>query len=313
MATASLTRARCVALALWLVTAAASAQEFDVFDLNDFLDPRERGAVFGPRGYGMADDGNAYTTVRAYAGAIDDYQWRNVATENEIGFLHVAASHYWAAEQLNVKLTSMVGPAKASLPQYRAMLQYAHYVATDPPDAGVDGQQSERFAARYLVSWSIERDVLGTDELTPEERRKLGKLDTSHVKQEFGIEADVMVRFRGKPRVGSFVYVHRNVGDGETLDRFTYVLRTGDARIKTTRLSASVGFGVERSDGWHFGAIRPVFLYAIPLKLTSGMLNFSYAPSFVPGAAQQLHHELGIFIDQTVFSRLKPQKHVPRP
>ena len=158
-----------VALLLFLFAgAAAQAQELDVFDPNDFIDPRERGAVFRPGGLGVTDPGAPFSLVRLYGGRVTDYQYRNASTDADLSFVHATASRYWGDHQLNLKLTSFHADDDAQLPTLRGTVQFGRYFGQyfRLRREGIDAAKEEqRIAARVLFTWSTERSPFeGRDE-----------------------------------------------------------------------------------------------------------------------------------------------------
>ena len=133
-----------VAALLLLCAAAAVAQEFEIFDPNDFVDPRERGAVFAPTGMRLLSPGAAFSVVRVYGGIVSNYQWRDTPSGADLSFAHVVWNRYRDNWQLNLKLTTYDVQAGAQLPWYRGTVQFGRYFAqslreqslqplTDPP------------------------------------------------------------------------------------------------------------------------------------------------------------------------------------
>src|SRR6476646_9304387 len=88
-----------------LYAAAAAAQEFDIYDPNDFIDPRVRGVVFDTQRNGVVESGMDFTLMHIYAGSIYDYQWRTASTGADLKFLHLATTYYHGDKQFNLKLT----------------------------------------------------------------------------------------------------------------------------------------------------------------------------------------------------------------
>jgi len=295
---------RVLAIVTLFLACSAAAQEFDIFDLNDFIDPRDRGAVFRPEGWGVTNGGNPFGIIRAYTGGVADYQWRNLPTDTNVTFLHLTGSQYWSNKQVNVKLTSFGGPEGANLPRLRGTFQFGYYLTTEQP-ADEKGVRPPPVAVRYLVTYSIERNSTGD----PARSDAL-----QNVNHEFGLEADVQIALpqltENGPRsvTGSFVFVRRSLGDGNTIDRLTYVHREKEVQLRTVNIATDIGVGGERDpDGWHWGAIRPMFLCTIPIPAMRSNINLTYAPTWVPRTGRRLHHEFALFLDATLFSKLLPR------
>lgn len=302
--------ARRLAAAVVLFGAATlRAQEFDIFEANDFVDPRERGAVFSAeQRFGVTDPGQPFTVMRVFTGRIvNDYQWRNVPTGAESNFVHLATTFYRGDKQFTAKLTSFYGDDDAQLPSYRGTLQFGQYFVTaavktreeepqpDVIDAEAEDDSSEddvRAAGRYLLTAGLEHNPFDDGPL---------------VLYEYGIESTGYVRKGNTAVSGSLVWTHRIVSEEKSIDRVSYYYRFGDRTYLNGRFrgSASAGIGGERNDGWHWGAMRVVLTGSVEIPLLRTGLNVAYAPTFVPGrATRNTYHEVAVFLDTTALRRL---------
>jgi hypothetical protein len=284
---------RTLVLAFALLAAAAvEAQEFDVFDPNDFLDPRIRGGAFNDQGPGMSKPGDRFDVIRAYSGRVTDFQWRNQPTGVDLAFLHLTGSIYDGNKQLNLKFTAFDPDQGAQqLPRYRSTAQFGYYFATE--GRGAEGDKSPRVSGRLLVSYTFE------DAETDGPARQ-------HA-HEYGMELDAYRHFGRLPVEGSLVWVRRYAGAGEIADRLSYLYRLPSASILGVSLGASVGAGVEHAETWHAGAMRAVFsaAYDIPLGFT---VNASYAPAYIPGLpSRRTYHELAFYVDRTLMAHFSPR------
>lgn len=283
-----------VAVVVLLAAASAFAQEFEIFDPNDFVDPRVRGAEFRPIGIGLAEPGDDFAIIRAYTGRVTDYQWRNEPTEVDLSFIHVTGTWYREDRQLNLKLTAFnPDEGNSALPRYRGTAQFGYYFATHQRLIG-DDDDTRRVAGRLLVSYSFE-DATVTDNRIR---------DFTH---EYGIEADIHARLGRLNIMGSFIWTRRWASEDELVDRYTYIYRPPDLTYRRLHLTASLGGGIERSATWQSGALRGVFTgsYELPFGIR---LNASYAPAYLPGRDERRsYHELAIYVDRTVLTRLVPR------
>lgn len=286
--------ARLVLAAILLLAATAHAQELDIFEANDFIDPRERGAVFAEDGtFGLLEPGEPFTVMRVFAGRIvNDYQWRNVQTGAESNFLHLATTLYRGDKQFTAKLTTFQGDKEAELPSYRGTLQYGQYFVTMAPPKVDDAEEDMRVAGRYLFTASMEHNPFD---------------DGRPLLYEYGFETTGYAR-KGKRKVsGSLVWMHRVVSKDQSIDRVTYYYRFADRTYLNGRFrwNAYVGIGGERNDGWHWGATRAVLTGAIEIPALRTGLNVAYAPTYVPGRnTRNTYHEVAIFLDTTALRRL---------
>ena len=144
-----------VVLLVTLLSAAVGAQELDIFEVSDFVDPRLRGAKFNDEGTAATEPGADYFIIRAVAGGAANYSWRTVPSDANVAFFHVSSSYYRGLNQLNLKLTRVQSASDSSLPHWRATAQLAHYVLARNTRSAVSD-----VAGRYLVTTSIEENRL---------------------------------------------------------------------------------------------------------------------------------------------------------
>src|SRR5262245_31192970 len=281
---------------LLLVAAAAAAQEFDVYDPNDFIDPRVRGALFEKGCCRVVENGTDFTLMRVYAGNIYDYQWRSTSTGADLKFLHLATAYYRGDKQFNLKLTGFDPHGAASVPNSRGTMQFGKYFVSG---AAREGEEDRRIAGRILLTWSVER---GRFEDSPSER--------SQLHHEFGAEGDVRIPlpFSRLDNVdGSVIWMRRRVAEGQYVDRLSYLYRFRERQRSNGRLqlNASLGFGGERADGWHCCLARGVFTatYIVP-RINIGV-NAAFAPTFAPAAqGRRTHRELALYLDHTLVAHV---------
>lgn len=279
-----------------IAAAAVHAQELDIFEANDFIDPRERGAVFSKDGtFGLVDPGEQFTIMRVFVGRIvNDYQWRNVQTETESNFVHLATSVYRGDKQFTAKLTSFHADDEARLPSYRGTLQFGQYFVTEAPAKLNVAEEADdvRIAGRYVATASLEHNPYD---------------DGRALLYEYGLEATGYARKGRRSVAGSLVWMHRVVSEKQSIDRLTYFYRVGDRTYLNGRFrwNAYLGFGGERNDGWHWGATRAVLTGSVEIPALRTGLNVAYAPTFVPGRDRRnTYHEVAVFLDTTALRRL---------
>jgi hypothetical protein len=297
-----------LAAALLLSSAAASAQELAIFDLNDFVDPRQLGAVpVSPRRFGCP-----CTTVlvtRVLTGW--DHEYINVtrATRTEVAFAHVATSVYRGPWQLNAKLsvlqrleqlrtTNILRPS-----QHRALVLQAAYYLRGPGSSSL----------RTQLSWRGTQDNRG-----------------AHDAHELGAEVDTQVKVFGHYLEGSLIFTtivgSRRDQDEEESSRLGYVQRFPRLRLGAIRVDPSLTAGL-LGDGVNFGNagrlnLQPKIHASLPLKIGGVNLNVIYGPSYArlqppprvvktpagqivvtSPVAWQSYHEVAIFIDVPVLLR----------
>ena len=290
------TFAACVLL---LAAIPALGQEFEIFDENDFVDPRERGAAFTAGGTGQTHPGVSVVISRALLGHVRHYQWRN-SRKADAEFAHFNTSFYWASSQLNLKLTTFRDRGEsARLPSYRGTFQYGWYFVTgsSPEEAkqeSDDAPVDDRASGRVLVTLTMEENAFRDDR------------HRDRFLYESGIETTAKV----KGVRGTATWMRRRIDESKSVDRFTYFYRWNLSSSSPITLNAAAGTGVERNDGWHWAARAVVSgVVKIP-KVQNITLNFSYAPTYLPGnRTRSFYNEFAVYLDvPLVFTTIAGRK-----
>jgi hypothetical protein len=278
------------------------AQELDVFDPTDFLDPRERGAVFRDAHLGVSEPGSPFSLVRVYGGRVTNYQWRTVTTEGDLSFVHATANFYRGDRQLNVKLTTFRPDGDTSLPNWRATVQLGQYVLGKPVQL-LPSTEPVRVAGRVLATWSVEQNPFRDD---PDAHR------TDPLNHEFGLQADLRVPLprpiAGLQKIdGSFIWMRRRLDAGNYVDRVSYLYRIRERLRSNHRLelNAAFGAGADRSDAaWHCCVGRAVLTASYAIPWIDASLNVAVAPTYTTRDTRRIHTEYAIYLDRTVMARL---------
>lgn len=296
------------AIAVLFCAAGAAAQEFEIFDPNDFIDPRERGAVFDSTGFDLLAPGRTFSIARFYGGYVSDYQWRDTPTRAGVGFAHLTLNRYSGTHQYTFKFTGYDPAGGAQLPTYRATAQISRYFAI--PDAGYAGaKESVTAAGRILVTASIADNPLRNE--TGEPARRFD--------HEFGVEFDSYVRLKnGGAATGSLSWSRFTQSNGSYGDRLLYLYRGPEIPMPLdhVRLSADVGAGGVHTDRWHWGATRLVGILSVDLPDIAkghhlGAMNVAFAPTYIPGSTpRRLYREVTLYFDTTLGARIG---RAPRP
>lgn len=283
-----------LAIAIAAAAVAAHGQEFDIFDLSDFVDPRLHGATFDAKGK-MSDPGQTYAVLRTTTGAITNYAWRNRPSDGEIGFLHLAKSTYQGVNQRNLKLTVLGSDGSQKFPRFRATAQFARYEMTPPATGNLNRSGIEEpIAGRWLLSAMVESLREGRHSYDA----------------EIGGSVDVLTPLtRGRSVVGTLVFVSRNTDDTGWTHRAGYIYRLLNRTYFDDRLTVgtTVAAGVERTDSWHWATIRVSTRSSVSVGWL-GRLNLVWTPTYLPiEKSRRLHHEVGFFIDRTLKVWLLPR------
>jgi hypothetical protein len=288
---------------LVLSAAAAFGQELDIFDPNDFIDPRERGAEFPERGLGVTKAGSPFAIVRLNGGYISDYQWSRTPVDADVAFLHVTSSLYHADKQLNLKLTAFRGNDDARIPSFRASTQFGLYFLSRLLPLKHTGHEP-RISGRLMFTLSVEDNPFRDD---PAAVRR----DSAN--HEFGVQADLRlplpVRIATADHIdGSFVWMRRRVDDGDYVDRATYIFRFRQ-RLRSNgrlRLNGHIAAGVQRNRTWECCLARAVFTATFVVPRLGAGINIAFAPTHTIGSRgdRRSHNEFAVYLDRTVFAHL---------
>ena len=292
-----------IAAAIVLCAGASLAQEFEIFDPNDFIDPRERGAVFAPTGMSLLAPGSPFSAVRVYGGRVSNYQWRDTPTGADVSFAHIVWNRYRDNRQFNLKLTTYDVESGTRLPWYRGTIQFARYFAL-PTNRGlsVGANDPVRAAGRILFTGSLEQNPL-----------RATNVRARVVDHEFGIEVDAFLRTSKFSTTGSAVWTRRIIDNGSYADRLIYFYRGPEISKLDNRLrfAANLACGGEHTDRWRWGAVRLIATTSVDLPTPRGRrlgtVNLAYGPSYLPGSpTHRTQRELAIYIDRTVMAHLGP-------
>ncbi len=297
-----------LALAIASIALPCAAQELDVFELTDFVDPRLRGAEVEE--LKVISPGAGYQYIRAVSGYIANYTSRTDPTGGGVGFLHVAGNLYSGVNQFNVKLTALE-PHDLRETGRRAlfrvtgqMARYSFSYLEDPKT-----KAKEEIADRFLLTLSAEeRDICQPDSSSSVE----GNLPRPvvckrHFDSELGIQSDSSI-FPGKDSdfVG-FTFGVRNTGEAGLIFRGTIGFRFLQQEVSVGRMSVTMDHSLEHGYGsLHLGATRLGLGYSIPLGKRFS-LNAVYQPSYVPREpGSRVNHEMAFFIDTRLLARILP-------
>lgn len=306
---------RVVLLALFVaVVLPCAAQELDVFELSDFVDPRLRGVE--TEDLKVKTFGADYRFLRAVTGYIANYTTRTDPTGQDVAFVHLAANVYSGVNQYNLKVTALEpsnSQSASSRPLFRVTGQMARYSFSHLQNATT--KENDEIADRYLVTVSVEeRDACRT--VGPSSTNENFPQPTSivcdrHVDSEIGLQADSSIRPGGDTDFVGFTLGVRNTAEKGLVYRGTIGMRFIEHEISQMRLSIAMDHSLERGNGsLHVGATRLGIGYSIPLGKRLS-LNAVYQPSYVPSEpGRSFNHEMAVFIDTTVLAQLLPRRGV---
>jgi len=315
---------RALFIALLLAASMTQAQELDIFDINDFVDPRDLGATITPRG-GLVCPCQRLLVSRLMAGGVSEYVDVLRPTNADVLFAHLATSYYTGRWQLNLKTTrfdsSGVG---GEVPTWKHGLQAGRYFTM--------GGGNNPATLRAQVNYS-----------RTEYRRKLGPTQSfgSVYDTELGFEVDTSVRIFGRPFVTSVVFLQDRPA-GERRDgsapferkRLTLLHRLPRVTLAGMKIDASIAGGMYQfkftpiasapnvtpeaftNQGpptrWAKATVLPALELTSPsIPKLDVRFHVRYEPIFqqmprtatTNGKSWQTTQQIGVFIDRAVFAK----------
>jgi hypothetical protein len=284
------------------------AQELDLFELTDFVDPRLRGAEVSPE-LVVTDKGGDFRFFRAIVGGVANYNSRTRPTGGDVAFVHLAGSIYSGMQQFNYKVTTLKANDDASRPRLRVTGQYARYGFSHLEDSTT--HEKSLTTDRYLLTASLE----DTEKCKPivsalaEFPAGTGsRLNCSrHLDSEFGIQSDSSLLGADRDLV-TFLFGMRNTADDGLLLRSTISIRVFERTSSKARMSLAIDHSLERANNSvRVGATG--LAIGTSFDLRKGMtVHGLWRPSYVPSEpGHRVYNEFGLFIDTTLYSRLLPR------
>jgi hypothetical protein len=264
---------------LLLLVSAAGAQELDIYDVNDFVDPRALGA-------------HRFVVSRLVAGATRDYVDLLRPTNDDVLFAHLATSVYVRSWQLNIKTTriatttSLGNDLRGEVPRRRHSLQLGRYYTL-----GGDA------ALRTEVTWSR------AEYLRQGRPVRISPIYTPPAEmfhdRELGIEADLR-----SGRVGaSLVYLQdKSPKDAFTRHRVALLHRLPRVALAGFKLDSSLAAGAFRSrDNWERITLLPAVEVTSP---AIPWLDLRFHARYEPTRRERrTTHQVAFFFDRALFAK----------
>lgn len=301
----------------------ASAQELAIFDISDFVDPREIGAVVSEQGTFQCPCSRLLIT-RLISGW--DGKFVNVTrpTPFDVAFAHLASSYYHGASQYNAKMSAIRDvhlprnqptfvDARA-VPRHALTLQAAHYRA----------RSAKGMAARVELSWRISHyQEPAVRQTGSGETLRFQRYTRDRIDHEFGFEYDLAIPLFRRAFLGSLSYTalggeHPTLTSSADRSRIAYTQRFPNFAIRKLRVETSLMAAIF-GDGLRFKrfgqlTLRPSGRVAMPIGSTGLNVSIRYSPTFalhrpprnVGGGYDWTDaQEVAIFVDRVIFSRAK--------
>jgi hypothetical protein len=300
---------RAVFFLCWIMTVGpATAQEFTIFDIDDFVDPRELGATVGADG-SLTCPCTTLFIARAMAGY--DHNFLNVMqpTNFDVAFGHIAMSAYFNGKwQVNLKQSFLYGLRElkkadrpsGALPKGSLSLQIGRYDSTPIEKTDDEGSPIDRDGVaigRTQFTWRITRYL--------ESRPGDPPRNVQTLRHEFSYEVDVDV----KDFIGSISYtlLADPDDDSDWLHRparlavaYRFAARKlGPSRIEPTFTFGWLGRGI--LPGSRF-TVQPAARLVVPLGRGNTQLNVRIAPTMQRLEGWKSYLEVAAFVEAPVFT-----------
>jgi hypothetical protein len=305
------TRWMIVSAAAMSLALTAAAQQHHIFDVNDFVDPRERaGALFISRLIGGVDKS-----------FIDGYR----PLRQGVGFLHIANSFYLSRFEFDYKHSETFSKHDPSDLIACACNPIMYFPTPPPRDATPEpppgGRQdmlqigwyqraprvdSNAMMWRYRLSWS--RQVFTRNVRSAATNDVVKRL--SGREKTFGFNVDLSLPFRGREIFSTLSYMrtkqdgpieHRAQNEWTYTSRFPgvvtkWILFSG--RLTVGSISDRAGTAINlvnpkvEASWYHFGTKTTIHLVYSPQFLNSGLEGW------------RTTHEIALFADRALFVKL---------
>jgi hypothetical protein len=309
-----------LALILMLILCGtAHAQELDIFDINDFVDPRELGAQ--PGSYGLLHcPCDSFVVSRFISGGVADFVDALRPAHVDVSFAHLATSFYYGPWQVNWKKTQLnradLTPheypfffeLRGIAPDNKNTLQVGRYFTF--------GSKQAPSIVRLEFTWTqVEYRSLGPRERQPD--GSLKQVMQSSFWTERGFEADIPYQIGGRGLVTSLVFVERltEYGDAVRIRRATLLQRAPrlvlgrwsvDFAIAAGQLSSNGGFGPSS----RFFTLHPSAHVISPtIPYAQMRVHIKYAPMVErvpvgPGDARwDTTSQIAVFVDRALIAK----------
>lgn len=297
-----------------LFALSAAAQPHDLFDPDDFVDPRQHdGPVFFSR------------LVLGGASNLSDH-FRPL--DQNAGFLHLSNHFYWTEFQFNYKHSEVRsedhGPVRV---QQCGQCDPPVFFPTPPPPGAVPappptgskdtlqiawyrqaGGGSGRIPVmlRYLLTASLQKiDSVITDPFTGQVLSR-----RSGDEHSIGIEGDIWIPMAGRDVFGSFQYartVRRGTVDDLRQQELTVMSRLPGMALGRVlfRPSLIIG-GVSGRAGTAINVVNPQFEAFLHERTTRANFHLVWSPQFLNSGLEgwTTTHQIAIFVDRALFVKL---------
>jgi len=271
--------------ALMSVPGRSIAQELEMFEDDDFINPKELRGSSVSGGIGA----ERFFGSRLYGGFDRDYQSRNDFTPGSVEFLKSANNLYYnlfgSDFQTNVKLTALLHEGRDDIPDVKGRIQQAIYFSHTAEDSAQE-------ALRCQVSWDFQK------------RRDLG------LTNEFGftVESGNALAFVNLYATGGLMYVWKPAVHEH------YFSVTAQVPVKSWENGSNILLGIGGSvenDGFVKALFKSLDKFTvicaisaeIDVRAINSVLHLAYLPSY-SNDRRSWNHEAGIYLDVPIYGGL---------
>ena len=302
-------RAPLLAAVALLAAAAAAAQQRPIYDVDDFVDPRQH-------------DGPVFIS-RLLAGAVRDYVDDYRPLGKDAGLIHFTNSLFWNHWQFDYKHSEVRGENKAPDPVRCGCNPPLYFPTPPPPDATpaapqpgsrdtVDvgfyrrqrvGAADPPIALRTRLSFSRQSLVTNVRSFTTGEivERRSGR------DQSIGVDADTHWVVRGHDLWGSLLYARTSTSGtiaGRTQQELAYMVRPPGISVERVlaRATLTVG-GVTNRGGTALNVVNPAFEAFWHDHVTRANVHLVWSPLTMRDGAQgwRTRHQIALLVDRALY------------
>jgi hypothetical protein len=308
---------------LFLTLAAAAdlgAQTVDVFDPDDFVDPRSHGVGNGSRG-------DLFFVSRAVVGFARGYADKNRPLNQDIAVASINTSVYWSSFQLTYKHSEVRGEnAWSARRQPAAGLQLL--AGNGPPPGPKDSVQLALYhqiggcMLRYQGTWGRQSVAPprtqqqqpsplpdpdpGGGNVTP--MLYLNTAPGDDEDEHYAIDVDTVVRIGGHPFYGAVSYssVTRNtLRQTETQRQLTYTGRLPVVEWSGLQLSPAVLVGGISGGKNVLSLANPTLDLSWHSVATRANVHLVYSPVLRSGdRGWDTQHQVAVYVDRALYAKL---------
>jgi hypothetical protein len=310
---------RIVLVALLLLARQSGAQELDIFDINDFVDPRALGANLDEKGQ-LACPCRRFLASRLLVGRVEHYADNSNPTRANVIFERIATSYYAGLWQFNLKVSRIREPKEIQdgpfflgtlVPRGKYGLQLGRYWAVG------GSEDREPTILRAEVTWTVSQ-YHGFAVRRP--HHPVSRYQ-SYYGEELGAELDTSIPLWGHRLNGSLVYVgrfdggqsfdsvthYRTIDDAFRYHRASYVYRFPRLSVGGVNVDATTGVGIEARQGTRLSTtfVPSLEVTSPPIPRLGIRVHLRYQPSIdqIPGVRDTIAtHQVTLFIDRALLT-----------